>query len=135
MRSQDLSSWIWGDALSLLEEAERLQRRFFRLGAPACRCWEPPVDLVEDADAVVICVALPGVPAEAITVTLDPGGVTVAGLRRFPAPGAARIHRIEIPYGRFERRVSLPMHALEPAAQELADGCLVLTFRKMKEMP
>ncbi|MBV8209050.1 MAG: Hsp20/alpha crystallin family protein [Burkholderiaceae bacterium] len=43
-----------------------------------------------------------------------------------------RIHRIEIPYGRFRRRIALPMHVLEPVAQELVNGCLVLTFNKMK---
>jgi len=135
MRSRDLSSWMWGDALSLLEQAERLQRQFFRASAVAARCWEPPVDVVETEDAVFVHVALPGVPAAAIVVGLDPGGITVAGVRALPAPRAARIHRIEIPYGRFERRIALPLHALEPAARELVDGCLLLTFRKVKETP
>lgn len=135
MASRDLSSWMWGDALSLLEQAERLQRQFFRVAPAARRCWEPPVDVVESEDAIVVHVALPGVPAGAIAVGFEPGGITVAGVRQFPAPRAARIHRIEIPYGRFERHIPLPLHALEPAARELADGCLVLTFRKVKEVP
>ncbi len=135
MRSRDLSSWMWGDALSLLEQAERLHRQFCRVGATAGRAWEPPIDVLENDDLVVVHVALPGVPPSGIVVSLDPGGITVSGVRGFPTPRAARIHRIEIPYGRFERYIPLPLHALEPAARELADGCLILTFRKLKETP
>jgi HSP20 family protein len=133
MRPRDLSSWMWGDALSMLEQAERLQRQFFRASPAAAQCWEPPIDVVESEDAVIVHVALPGVPAAAIVVSFEPGGIMVSGVRGFPAQRAARIHRIEIPYGRFERRIPLPLHALEPAARELADGCLILTFTKVKE--
>jgi HSP20 family protein len=133
MERRDLSSWMWSDALSLLEQAERLQRQFVRASLSEARCWEPPVDVVEGESAVIVQVALPGVPAAAVVVDLDPDGITVSGVRAFPASRAARIHRIEIPYGRFQRRVALPMHALEPVSQELVDGCLVLTFSKMKE--
>jgi HSP20 family molecular chaperone IbpA len=136
MRSRDLSSWMWGDALSLLEQAERLQRQFSRAGAVDARSWEPPIDVVESEESVVVQVALPGVPAHAIVVEIDPGGITVSGVRSLPAARAAQIHRIEIPYGRFERRIALPVRAswaLVPAARELADGCLVLTFTKVRE--
>jgi HSP20 family protein len=132
MGPSDLSNWMWGDALSLLEQAERLHRQFVRASLSEARCWEPPVDLVESDSAVVVYVALPGVPAEAVIVGFDPGGITVSGTRAFPAGRDSRIHRIEIPYGRFQRRIALPMHALEPASQELVNGCLLLTFSKTK---
>lgn len=132
MRGQDPSSWIWGDALSLLEQAERLHRQFARASVAEQPCWEPPIDVVEDDETVLVLVALPGVPAGKVAVGFDPGGVTVSGLREFPGIGAARIRRIEIPYGRFRRRIALPMHTLEPASQELADGCLLLTFTKAR---
>lgn len=135
MKSRDPTAWMWGDALSLLEQAERLHRQFFRASPPDAQCWEPPVDVVESEDALIVHVALPGVPATAIVVGFERNGVTVSGVRGFPAPRALRIHRIEIPYGRFARRIPLPLHALEPAARELANGCLTLTFRKVKETP
>lgn len=135
MRSRKRSSWMWGDALSLLEQAERLQRQFFLVSPASSRCWEPPVDVVENEDAVVIYIALPGVPVNAIAVGFEPGGITVSGLRRFPAPRAVRIHRIEIPYGGFERHIPLPLHTLEPLTREVVDGCLILTLRKVKETP
>lgn len=135
MRSRDLSSWIWRDALSMLEQAERLHRQFYRLAPAQARCWEPPVDVVETEDAVMIHAALPGVPASAVVVGIEPEGVTIAGVRPFPGPEAAWIHRLEIPYGRFERRIALPMGGLELAGRSLEDGCLVLAFRKIEESP
>lgn len=135
MRSRDLSAWMWGDALALLEQAERLHRQFFHAGAGAAGSWEPPVDVLEDDSALLVLVALPGVPSSAITVEIQPGGITVTGVRCLPAGQSARIHRIEIPYGRFERRIALPVHALGPAESRLVDGCLQITFRKTKEFP
>lgn len=132
MAPRDLTTWMWGEALFLLEQAERMQRHFVRASLSEARCWEPPIDVMESEHAVLVQVALPGVPAEAVVVGFDPCGITVTGVRTFPARGSARIHRIEIPYGRFQRRIPLPMHALDPVAQQLVDGCLLLTFSKTK---
>jgi HSP20 family molecular chaperone IbpA len=126
---------MWGDALSMLEQADRLHRQFFHACAADPHAWEPPIDVVETADAVIVYAALPGVPASAVTVRYEADGVTVSGMRRLPASRAAAIHRVEIPYGRFERRIILPLAALEPHTPEMSDGCLVLTFRKRKETP
>ena len=49
---------MWTQALSALARTERLHREAFR---PAPRGWEPPVDLLETDDALIIVAALPGV--------------------------------------------------------------------------
>ena len=135
MRSRDLSAWMWGDAIALLEQAERLHRQILHAGASGTGSWEPPVDVIEDEAVLTVQIALPGVPSSAITVDLQPGGITVTGVRCVPAARSARIHRIEIPYGRFERRIPLPVHALGVAEWQLIDGCLLITFRKLREVP
>jgi HSP20 family molecular chaperone IbpA len=132
MTSRDFSHWMWSEALAMLDRAERMHRQFFTHTAA---CWEPPVDIVESGDRLQVQVALPGVPAGAIHVEIEPAGVAVSALRPFPgAREASQVHRIEIPYGRFERRIALPLAdpyaPLELAGQELADGVLTLTFRK-----
>lgn len=134
MKSRDFSSWIWGDALALLQHAERLQRQVLR-SAQANHSWEPPVDIVESAGALQIIVALPGVAADDVVVRFDPEGITVSGLRPVPAAYDSRIHQLEIPYGQFQRRIRLPLHALEPTTPRLADGCLLLTLNKLREIP
>ena len=49
----------------------------------------------------------------------------------------AHIHRVEIPYGRFERRIEValddPYAPLELAGKSLENGVLTLTFRTRKE--
>ncbi len=132
MSAADPKLWMWAEALEMLDRAERLQRRFFHPPARAARpAWEPPVDLYETAEAYWIVVALPGVPPEGVEVVIDGGVVTVSGER--PLPLAARtgdIHRIEIPHGRFERRIAMPPGRLRLGRRDLADGCLVLTLHK-----
>jgi HSP20 family protein len=127
---------MWGEALSLLEQADRLHRQFFRVaGAESAHTWEPPVDVVESDELLTVHVALPGVTPDSITIALEPGGVVISALRAFPCrESGAHIHRIEIPYGRFERRLALPLHdpymPIELVAKELSDGLLTLTFRR-----
>ena len=132
MTSRDFSNWMWGEALSMLERAERLQRQFFQHAAVA---WEPPVDIVETTDGLRVQVALPGVPAEAITVGLDPSGLRVSALRAFACrDDTMNVLRLEIPYGRFERHIGLPLGdpyaPLELVDKQLADGVLTLVFRR-----
>lgn len=116
----------------MLDRAERLQRQFF---THAQSSWEPPVDVLESEHGLVLQVALPGVRADSITIGVEPSGVTVSALRTFPCRGdTTHVHRIEIPYGRFERRIGLPLgdpyEGLELARNELADGVLTLVFRR-----
>ena len=133
MSARDLDNWMWGEAIRGLDRAERIQRQFFQpAGIRAQRQWEPPVDILETHDAVLVTVALPGVPADQLTgLEVRGDELIVAGERRVPAPEErAALHRLEIPHGRFQRRVPLPHPRLTIAGHELRDGCLYLTLRK-----
>jgi HSP20 family molecular chaperone IbpA len=132
MTQRHFSGWMWSEALSMLERAERLHRHFFTHTEAA---WEPPIDIVETPDGLQVQVALPGVAADSITLALDAAGLTLSALRPFPCRDAAsQVHRIEIPYGRFERQIGLPLAdpyaPLELTGKSLEDGVLTLTFRK-----
>src|SRR5690606_35043513 len=120
-------------ACELLEQAERLQRRFFRpAGAARHPAWEPPVDIFETGDSLWIVVALPGVALEQVRILVDGSVLTVIGERPLPrqSQGGA-IHRVEIPHGYFERRLPLPRGRFELADRTLRDGCLTLTLHKI----
>ena len=125
---------MWAEALELLHDAERLQRQFFRVGVLEGRpCWEPPVDLYETGEGLRLLIALPGVKPQQVEVVLAPGQILVRGERSLPASSRrAAIHRLEIPYGRFERRVALPAGEFEPVDQRLEQGCLVLELRRIR---
>lgn len=133
MRLRNPNSWMWAEALELLQDAERLQRQFFRIGvADGAPCWEPPVDLYETGGELRLLVALPGVTAQQLEVMLAPGQIVVRGERTLPANSRrAAIHRLEIPYGRFERRITLPDGGFEMIDQRLEHGCLILTLQRL----
>ena len=116
----------------MLERAERLHRHFFTHAQAA---WEPPIDILETPEGLVVQVALPGVAADSITIGLDAAGIALSALRPFPCrETASHVHRIEIPYGRFERQIGLPLAdpraPLELSAKSLEDGVLTLTFTR-----
>jgi HSP20 family molecular chaperone IbpA len=120
---------MWTEALQLLDRADRLHRQFFLAHEPAS--WEPPVDVVESGGELRLQLALPGVSPDALALALDPAGLTIQAVRGFPCrePGT-RIHRLEIPYGRFQRRIELPLEGLQLGAKSLQDGILTLTFHR-----
>ena len=133
MASRNPADWMWTHAIELLDQAERMHRQFFRLATSerARPTWEPPIDVFEDGDGVVILVALPGVPADRIEVAYEPGVLTVRAERPLPYCGTAgSVRHLEIPYGCFERRIPLDQVRLEGATRELVDGCLVLRLRR-----
>ncbi|CAI8836278.1 Hsp20/alpha crystallin family protein [Methylocaldum szegediense] len=127
------TTWMWAQACELLEQAERLHRRFFQVhrliaSRPA---WEPPVDIIETSDAIIITVVLPGVSPDAITVAVAEDSLVVSGERTLNiTPDTAVIHRLEIPYGRFERRIQLPPWRLNPGEPNYANGCLTIPLFK-----
>lgn len=134
MASRNPTTWMWDQAYDLLQEAERLHRQFFRLSASshACPVWEPPADVYEDDNELVAVIALPGVPADRVHVTLESGSLVVRAESRVPRPvRAGEIWRLEIPYGHFERAIKLPAGRFEAVSRDLVDGCLVLRLRKL----
>ena len=134
MRRSDPSDWMWAEACDLIDEAERLHRRFFRLTAstPARAAWEPPVDMFESERELVIVVAMPGVVAERVEVIHEPGALIVRGERRLPfAVRPLAVRNLEIPYGAFERRIALPGGRYDVAPPDLTNGCLLLHLRKI----
>lgn len=122
-------SWMWAEACEMLERAQQLQRQFFRFGRAVAAepRWEPPVDILAYGNEVRVAVALPGVAAEHIEVRSDSGLLIVSAARPLPVTAhATAVHRLEIPYGRFERRIALPEGHYQLLEQVYANGCLVL---------
>ena len=130
-----LSRLMWSEALSVLDRADRLHRLFVRPSASRLPAWEPPVDILETADVVHVQIALPGVTTASIAVTRETGAIAITAHRPFPraadsGASGVRIHALEIPYGRFERRVPLPPQAATLIEKRFEDGCLTLLFSR-----
>jgi HSP20 family molecular chaperone IbpA len=132
MAARDVQVWMWSEACEMLARAERLHRQAVGLRSSLrMPAWEPPADVLETEREVLIIVALPGVNTDAVEVAIDDGGLTVVGIRVPPAAlRDAVIHRLELPQGRFERRVELPPGRYGNVRRSAVDGCLVITLEK-----
>ena len=125
--------WMWSEACEMLARAERMDREVFRPGGTQARqpAWEPPADILETELEVLALVALPGVDAESVEVVIEDGELVIAGSRVYPpALRTAIIHRLELPQGRFYRRLRLPAGRYAGVRHAVANGCLVITLQK-----
>jgi HSP20 family protein len=127
------NSWMWSEACEMLARAERLHRELFRPMPPGLQMptWEPPVDVLETEREVLVLVALPGVDTERVETIIDGADLVVAGSRVLPSELlTAVIHRLELPQGRFERRIRLPAGRYEKVRRSVAHGCVLITLQK-----
>lgn len=124
--------WMWSEACEMLARAERLHREFFRPARSATLpSWEPPVDILETAREVLVLVALPGVDPDRVEVVIEGDDLVVVGTRVVPAEWrTAVIHRLELPQGRFARRVKLPAGRYDSVRRSFVNGCLAITMQK-----
>jgi len=125
--------WMWSEAVEMLARAERMHRELFRPAATQARqpAWEPPVDILETEFEVLVLVALPGVAADSAEAVIEDGELVIAGTRSYPpALRTAAIHRLELPQGRFYRRLRLPGGRYSAVRRAVVDGCLVITLQK-----
>jgi HSP20 family molecular chaperone IbpA len=124
---------MWAEACAMIERAEQMHRQFFQPGSAAAPAasWEPPIDVFESEHDLLIVVALPGVDTQDIEISSEGAVLRVAGVRRLPAAvRGADIVRLEIPQGRFERRIRLPAARWELSRSSLVNGCLLLNLTK-----
>jgi HSP20 family molecular chaperone IbpA len=120
---------LWAAALVRLAQTDQLQNEAFR---PTAAGWEPPVDVLETEDGLLIVVALPGVARDDMEIVIGNGELFVRGTRRWPGlRRPAKVHRLELPHGHFERRLPLPPGAYQLVGRDHEDGCLLLTLRRL----
>ena len=134
MPPKDPINWMLSDAIETLARAERLQQRFLVLQPLAGTrepSWEPPIDVLETDSEVLIFIALPGVDPDEVEAVIDQEAtLVISGRRVLPAQlRNARIHRLELPQGRFERRIALPVgrYTITRFAE---NGCVGLRLAK-----
>jgi HSP20 family protein len=96
--------------------------------------WTPLVDIAENDKEFTIKADLPEVRKENVKVTLEDGSLCIAGERKQEKDGQRRFHRIERPYGSFERRFSLPESAIaDKMKAEFENGMLRVHIPKAEK--
>ena len=125
-------SWMLSEAVEALMRADRMHREVFQLRETTTRpAWEPPIDVIETDEHVLIFIALPGVAMERVEAAIEGATLVVSGRRVLPPQlRTAVIHRLELPQGHFERRIPLPAGIYDDIARSVEDGCLLISLRK-----
>lgn len=120
----------------MLARAERLQQQLFQLQYQVSRqpSWRPPVDVLETDEEVLVFIAVPGVDPDAIEACIERDELVIAGARVLPSAfRTAVIHRLELPQGRFERRIRLPAGEYRAIRWSASEGCMLIRLAKAGE--
>jgi len=128
------------DMLSLRDRMDRLFDEFTGRGWPeeeslTTGVWNPPVDVYENKDSIVIKVDIPEVKKEDVEISVQGNTLTLRGERKHEREVQEKdYYRMERSYGTFSRSFILP-GTVEPDKIEatFAGGVLTITLPKKEE--
>lgn len=124
-----------------MDEVQNRLRRFFNEGYPGDAMtltepvgWVPVVEIVENADELLLTAELPGMTKENVEVLFEDDVLTIRGEKKEEkreADAEKRFHVWERSYGAFQRSFTLPrtIDATKIAA-EFKDGILQVKMPK-----
>jgi HSP20 family protein len=94
--------------------------------------WRPPTDFYETVDEYVIILELAQVAPKDVSVTLAEGVLSIRGVRKtMPPAERRRYHKMEIHYGPFEQKMSIPGEVdMESLTAQYKDGFLEIRLPK-----
>jgi len=129
---------IFQDILGALkEEMSRIMRRCVVPGGPAFlqpSVWCPPTDVFETHPDIVVRMDIAGTQREDITINIENNVLSIRGVRREqPMFQKTAVSRMEIEYGPFEQRISLPRE-IDVTKVEAVYGNGFLTIRVPKSV-
>ncbi|NJN19659.1 MAG: Hsp20/alpha crystallin family protein [Oscillochloris sp.] len=125
------------EAMTLREAMNRLFEESYVPGAARNgNSFVPALDLSETPDAFHVELAVPGLKAENLNITVENGVLTIAGeMQQSEEKKERNYHRIERRYGRFSRSVTLPNTVRGDAIEaNLENGVLFLSIPKAEEV-
>lgn len=97
--------------------------------------WVPPVDVVEEKDAILVSAELPGIRPDDVEIQYENGVLVLRGQRTFQQESSDRTyHRVERAYGTFLRSFTLPRSAdPEKITASFQNGLLEVRVPKREE--
>jgi HSP20 family protein len=119
--------------------ADRLNRafdlRFEDADRESLGVWNPPVDIIEDKDGLVLKAELPGMDKKDIEVRVENNVLTLQGERKRESETKEDgYYRCERAYGTFSRSFSLPTSVdTSKIGAEYKDGVLSVSLPKAEE--
>ena len=127
------------DMMNMQEQMNRLlDLAWSKQGGEELRegAWQPPVDIYEDENAVIIKAELPGIDQKDIEVRIEDNTLTIRGERKHEEEvRKENYHRVERYYGGFQRSFSIPATIHQEKVRASSDkGVLTITLPKREEV-
>jgi len=97
--------------------------------------WAPPVDIIEQGDALIIRAELPGLNTDDIDIRVENGKLVLRGERKHgKQTDDTKVYRLERVYGTFVRRFTLPTSVdSSKISAAYKNGVLEVTLPKADE--
>ncbi|WP_243370941.1 Hsp20/alpha crystallin family protein [Geotalea sp. SG265] len=97
--------------------------------------WQPPVDIYENPETVVIKAEVPDIDQKDIEVRIENNTLTLRGERKQNTDiRKENYHRVERYFGTFQRSFTLPENIAQDQVQASCDrGVLTIVLPKMEE--
>lgn len=121
------------------EQIHRLMGDLFKdvkpLGYQQDRSFNPPMDIYETEDQLVVVMEVAGMNAEDFHVTFEKDLLSISGVRtESSSPRKTRLHQMEIDYGKFQRTLRIPFPLkTEEFKATYRQGFLLVTVPRAKE--
>jgi HSP20 family protein len=121
-RSAEERERLWQEMSRLFEHPRGTSSQEPRAGV------FPLINVTQDRDHLYIRAELPGIKADALSITVTDNNLAIAGQRTLPTEEAkASYHRREREAGAFSRTISLPTEiAVENVSARYSDGILTI---------
>lgn len=99
--------------------------------------WQPPTDVYETPDEIVVKMSISGTRSEEIQVSFADETLTISGFRNDASPHEKTcFYQVEIRYGYFERCIVVPKPVDKDNIQATyKDGFLVVVLPKVLQQP
>ena len=114
---------------------DRLDRLFERVPAKSNtekKGWTPALEMETTNKAIILRLEVPGIEAKNLDVQVRREAVFVKGERPIQTPATKGVFHSEIDYGRFSRRIPLPVPVANNQVEaRLNNGILTLTLPKL----
>lgn len=96
--------------------------------------FNPPVDVIELDDRIVILTEVAGMQTEDFNIKLMNDSLVISGTRRRPIQEASAYHRVEIGFGEFRLEVALPWSVEQEAVSaSYQDGFLQIILPRQPQ--
>ncbi len=121
------------------DKLEKLFKDFFifnkNIPLDSSTPWQPPTDVYETPDEIVVKMAVAGTKAEDIQISFSDDVLTISGFRTDNSPHEKTcFYQVEIRYGYFERKMFIPKPIDTDNIQgTYKDGFLQVVLPKAKQ--